>query len=141
MMRQTNDAYNRSVLLGCVGFGLLSVLIFVALMGVAVNKDRQRVRYPGSIPMTAHSNYSALPRQFRWDNSYRTSDPFPAVYEWYSITFGLGAEARALGGCILLEGSDKQFAWKRHTSVVVCDTPGERQIFITRSTSVATPLR
>lgn len=114
---------------------LLALLGAVALLGTALNSERKRAQYPGSVAVTAHSNYSALPSQFRWDNSYRTTDSFPAVYQWYSTTFNLGAESRALGGCILLDGTTTAFAIERYTSVILCDTPNGRLIYVTRSTA------
>ena len=135
-MIQERKAYNQKVLLGCGALFLLASLFFGVSLGTAVHNNRQLGRYPGAIPIVDHSNYSALPAEFRWDNSYRTSDPFPDVYEWYSINFELGTEARALGECILLEGSQKQLAWRQYTSVFLCDTPRERLIYITRSISL-----
>ena len=107
----------------------------LALLGSSVNRERKRAQYPGSVSLTGHSNYSALPSQFRWDNSYRTTDSFPTVYQWYSTTFDLGAEARALGDCILLDGTKSAFVVERYTSVVLCDTPSGRLIYVTRSTA------
>lgn len=120
---------------GCALLMLVAFLAAVALLGSSVSRERNRARYPGSVALTGHSNYSALPSQFRWDNSYRTTDPFPTVYEWYSTTFNLGAEARALGECILLDGTTSAFVVERYTSVVLCDTPTGRLIYVTRSTA------
>lgn len=121
-----------------MGCGVIIMVMFlggVALLGSSINRERKRAQYPGSVALTGHSNYSALPSQFRWDNSYRTTDPFPAVYEWYSTTFDLGSEARALGECILLDGTAGAFVVERYTSVVLCDTPTGRLIYVTRSTA------
>lgn len=120
---------------GCALFMLVALLAAVALFGSSVNRERKRAQYPGSVALTGHSNYSALPSQFRWDNSYRTTDSFPIVYQWYSTTFNLGAEARALGDCILLDGTTTAFVVERYTSVVLCDTPSARLIYVTRSTA------
>lgn len=120
---------------GCALFMLVALLAAVALFGSSVNRERKRAQYPGSVALTGHSNYSALPSQFRWDNSYRTTDSFPIVYQWYSTTFDLGAEARALGDCILLDGTTTAFVVERYTSVVLCDTPSARLIYVTRSTA------
>ena len=112
---------------------LLASLAAVALLGSAVNRERKVAQYPGSVALTGHSKYA--PSQFRWDNSYRTTDSFPAVYQWYSTTFELGAESRALGDCILLDGTRRVFVVERYTSVVLCDTPAGRLIYVTRSTA------
>jgi hypothetical protein len=60
---------------------------------------------------------------------------FTDVYNWYSVTYELGAESRAIGGCILLEGSKSQFAFSRHFSVFLCNTHFGQMIYVTRSTS------
>ncbi len=114
---------------------LVASLALVAFLGSMVSRERKRAQYPGSVSLTGHSNYSALPSQFRWDNSYRTTDSFPTVYQWYSTTFGLGAESRALGDCILLDGTKNALVVERYTSVVLCDTPTGRLIYVTRSTA------
>lgn len=114
---------------------LVGFLAAVALLGSFVSRERKQAQYPGSISLTGHSNYASLPSQFRWDNSYRTTDSFPAVYQWYSTTFDLGAEARALGDCILLDGTKRALVVERYTSVVLCDTPSGRLIYVTRSTA------
>ena len=79
--------YNRKILTGCGIIVLVVLLGGLALLGSSVNSERKRAQYPGSVSLTGHSNYSALPSQFRWDNSYRTTDSFPTVYQWYSTTF------------------------------------------------------
>ena len=127
--------YNRKILTGCAILVLLAVLGTAALLASSVSRERNRAQYPGSVALTGHSNYASLPSQFRWDNSYRTTDPFPVVYQWYSTTFELGAEARALGDCILLDGTTTAFVIERYTSVVLCDTPSGRLIYVTRSTA------
>jgi hypothetical protein len=89
----------------------------------------------GSLQVTSHSRYD-LPYRYRWDDVYRTSDPFNAVYNWYSVGFELGAESKAMGSCILLEGSSSQLTAQRIMTVFLCDTPAGRSIYVTRSTSL-----
>ncbi|MFQ5400582.1 MAG: hypothetical protein ACE5E7_13415 [Anaerolineae bacterium] len=115
---------------------MLSLFGLAWLLVLAINQERQATRYPGSIPVASHSNYSGLPNGFRWDDTYRTTDNFTDVYNWYSITFDLGAEARALGRCLLLEGTNEQYSLLRSISVFVCNTPGGQMIFVSRSTSL-----
>jgi hypothetical protein len=127
--------------MGCSVAALIGVLLLVVAGTVVVaawlvEEERLAVRYPGAIDISSHANYKGLPFDLRWDDAYRTTDAFPRVYQWYSTVFDLGAEVRALGGCILLEGSEKWLAIERHMSVVLCDTPTERMIFVTRSTSL-----
>jgi hypothetical protein len=128
-------AHNQSILAGC---GLITLIGVIALAGFLILlfvRDRESARYPGSVPISNHSNYKGLPFEYRWDNSYRTSDKFTDVYNWYSVIYDLGAESRAIGGCILLEGSKSQFTFSRHFSVFLCSTHFGQMIYVTRSTS------
>jgi hypothetical protein len=113
---------------------LLAVLALAAVVIVAIGRDRNVAHYPGALPLTHHSNYSGLPFQFRWDNSYFTTDNFTDVYNWYSVTFDLGAEARAIERCILLEGPADQIVIERYLSVLLCNTAEGQHIYVTRST-------
>jgi hypothetical protein len=120
-----------------VGCGLIVLLILLGLplaISRLVSKDRQAARYPGSTPISSHSNYRGLPFEFRWDDSYHTSDNFTDVYSWYSITFDLGSESRALEKCILLEGTSRAAVTSRNFSVFLCNTPGGQMIYVTRAT-------
>jgi hypothetical protein len=131
-----NDRWNLNVLLGCSA-GLIVLLFLLGAAGVAaIGRARNVAHYPGATPLTNHSNYSGLPYQFRWDNSYFTTDNFTDVYHWYSTTFHLGAEARANGSCILLEGPNDQIVLERYLSVLLCAAPEGQFIYVTRSTRV-----
>lgn len=112
------------------------MMVLAVSLILGFNREREAARYPGSRPVSSHNNYTGLPYHFRWDNTYRTTDPFVKVYNWYSVGFDLGAEARANGECILLEGNKHRLRFSRQMSVLLCDTPGERMIFVTRSTSL-----
>lgn len=134
-----SDRTNRqqNLVLGC---GLTSILLMVAILGIGGylwQSERDAAHYPGAVRISSHSNYQSLPREIRWDDSYRTADPFPDVYNWYSNGFGLGPEARANSNCILIEGSQRQALIERYTGVMLCDTPTGRMIFVTRSASLA----
>jgi len=128
-------ASNQSFLAGC---GLIFLVGTVAVVGILIllfARDRQAAQYPGSVALSNHSNYKGLPFEYRWDNSYRTFDNFTDVYNWYSVNFELGAEARANGKCILLEGANAQLVFSRHMSVFLCNTHFGQMIYVTRSTS------
>lgn len=131
---RTNRDYNQKILAGCAFAAVTAVIIIGALLVVAFNRDRQSAQYPGSQAISAHSNYRGLPRQYRWDNTYRTGDSFTAVYNWYSTTYDLGAESRANGKCILLEGSNTRLSIRRQTSVLLCNVGEQQMIYVTRST-------
>ncbi len=126
---------NKRLLAGCSL--LLTLLFFIAAFGLIslINRDRQQVQYPGSTPISAHSNYKSLPRSYRWDDSFRTNDEFRAVYEWYSLKFNMGAESRANGSCILLEADDRFFRFERFITVFICGTPQGQMVFVSRTTT------
>jgi hypothetical protein len=128
-------SYNQRLLFGC-GL-LLLIFFFVIAFGLlsVLNRDRDLVRYPGSTPLSAHSNYASLPRTYRWDDTFRTEDDFTAVYNWYSINFDMGAESRANGNCILLETTDQFFRTQRFMSVFICGTPEGQLVFVSRTTT------
>ena len=130
----TKRIYNQRIAIGC---GILLILFFfVVAFGLleAINRDREVVQYPGSVPIAAHSNYSNLPRSYRWDDTFRTDDEFRAVYEWYSVNFNMGSESRANGTCILLEADDEYFRVERFISVVICGAPDSQLVFVSRTT-------
>jgi hypothetical protein len=105
----------------------------VAVLSLILQNQRQAAQYPGSILLSSHSAYHRLPYHFRWDDAYRTPDPFVDVYRWYSLTFDLGAESRANGGCIELDGEDRQFLFRRRISVIVCNTPQGQLVYVMRA--------
>jgi hypothetical protein len=127
--------YNRKILAGCGLFVLLGLTAVIAFAALLITTDRQAAHYPNAEPISNHENYSGLPFSYKWDNAYRSTDPFPAVYNWYSTGFDLGPEMRANGRCILMEGSQKQLAATRYMSVLLCNTPNGNLIYVSRSTS------
>lgn len=136
-MVEENRALNQYFVAGC---GLITLFGVIALAGFLILlfiRDQQAAQYPGSVALSNHSNYRGLPFEYRWDNSYRTSGNFTDIYNWYSITFDLGAEARANGECILLEGTNARLVFSRHISVFLCNTHFGQMIYVTRSTSLA----
>jgi hypothetical protein len=127
--------YSQRLLAGC---GLLLIIFFfvVAFALVALlNRDRGLAQYPGSTPLSTHSNYASLSRAYRWDDTFRTQDDFTAVYNWYSINFDMGAEARANGNCILLETNDQFFRAQRFMSVFIRGTPEGQLVFVSHTTT------
>ena len=126
--------YNQRIVVGC-GF-LLIIFFFGIAFGLIelVKRDREAVRYPGSTYIAMHSNYNGLPRSYNWDDTFRTTDGFHAVYEWYSVTFNMGAESRANGGCILLETDAQYLLAKRFMTVTICGAPEGQLVFVDRST-------
>jgi len=136
MIDKENRNHNASLLLGCGG--LSAILFFIAAFALItiLSRDREAARYPGATPISSHSNYTGLPFQYRWDDSYLVDDNFTAVYSWYSITFNLGAESQANGGCILMDGQNGEFLVKRFVTVLVCVHPDGQMVYVTRTTAV-----
>ncbi|HOU39720.1 MAG TPA: hypothetical protein PK829_00470 [Promineifilum sp.] len=131
---KTTAEQNGRLLTGCALVAVLLLFALAVTLALAIRRDRDLGRYPGATPITSHSNYSGLPRQFRWDNSYFTTDSFNEVDNWYSVTFGLGAESRAMERCILLEGPAEWLWLVRDTSVLLCNAPEGQLIYVTRTT-------
>lgn len=122
-----------------VGCGVVAALLLfgAALVAIlAIRQERLATRYPGSVPIASHSNYSGLPSRFRWDDTYRTTDNFNDVYNWYSVTFELGAESRANGRCLLLEDTQQQLFLERSMTVFLCNAPDGQTIFVSRFTGI-----
>lgn len=132
-MQLSQKRDHRTIYLGCAVLALIALMALLGLMALVLRQERRSAKYPGSVQISSHSNYKALPREFRWDDSYRTGDSFPQVYNWYSRSFGLGPERRANGTCILMEGNRERLSVQRYMGVMVCDTPNGRMIFVSRS--------
>ena len=135
VMDDKNKTYNHIILEGCGVVALLAVVVLAGTLILFFNLDRKEAQYPGSMPISSHSNYGGLPFEFRWDDSYQTTDNFVRVYNWYSVTFDLGSEARAMGNCIVLDRSHGQWSVERHMNVSLCNTPAGQLIYVTRFTT------
>ena len=134
IMDERDRSFKQMGLAGCGLVAFVSAMCLLLSVIYWIGQDRQTARYPGSIPISSHSNYKGLPFEYRWDDTYRTSDSFNKVYNWYSITFDLGSESRALSGCILLEGTASSPVVSRQYSVLLCNTQRGQMIYVTRST-------
>ncbi len=128
--------YNAKILIGCGSVMIMFFFMAAFVLLNVMNKDRDQARYPGATTISSHSNYSGLPYEYRWDDSYLVRDNFTAVYQWYSVTFNLGAEARANGDCIELDGQTKQLRVRRTVNVLLCTTPVGQRVYVTRITAV-----
>jgi hypothetical protein len=135
-MTAKDQAYNQKMMFGCGTVAALFLFGLALAAILAIKQERLATRYPGSVPIASHSNYSGLPSRFRWDDTYRTTDNFNDVYNWYSVTFELGAESRANGRCLLLEGTQNQLFLERSINVFLCNAPNGQTIFVSRFTAV-----
>jgi hypothetical protein len=126
--------YNQRFLASCAVLMVLALIGLMALMTLIAKQNRQIAQFPDSQPIASHSNYSRFPTRYKWDDSYLTNASFTEVYNWYSITFDMGAEARAEGRCIWLESHQERWIIQRSMGVFLCDTPKGRMIFVSQTT-------
>ena len=136
MLDDKNTNYNAMILFGCTAFIVFLFFIASFSMIAVLNQERESARYPGATSVSSHSNYTGLPFKFRWDDSYIVRDNFTAVYNWYSVTFNLGAESQANGNCIQLDGQQEQYFIERHVIVMICKTTKGQRIYVSRVTAV-----
>ncbi|MEP7358243.1 MAG: hypothetical protein ABI847_13440 [Anaerolineales bacterium] len=123
-----------------LGAGLVTAVILLAL-GAFVVRYRAAADYPGAELMAGQDTYAAWPNPtLKRDTSYLSNDPFPAVYNFYSAGFGLGPEAYAQSNCIQMARSFTDLlVIERHMSVMLCDTPRGRMIFVMRAVTLRLP--
>jgi hypothetical protein len=116
------------------------LLLTVALscgggLGLTVYQTYQASNYPNG-RLISDQNLVFYTPNFAWRRTsvYRTDDPFPKVYNWYSRRFSLGPESHAQSNCILMAKS-VTVGWgvEEQTSVTVCNTPTDRMMFVMRS--------
>ena len=128
---------------------LWGLLLLAAVVGVAAllgfgwlaARYQDAADYPGAARMAGQNIYKFSPNlTIRRDTSYRTSDPFPTVYNFYSAGFALGPESYAQSNCIQMSDTTTDLhVLQRTMAVTVCDTRGGRMIFVMRSLSLRLP--
>jgi hypothetical protein len=134
-----NEIHGYRYRLGC---GLLGLFLLIGIMGftlVAFTREREAARFPGAQIVSEHNNYRRFPFHYQWNNSYRTTASFTEVYNWYSLTFDMGAEARANGECITLETDEQRYQVRHAMSVFICGTTDGQLIYVTRGVSWVRP--
>ena len=135
-LENQNEGCVRRLKLGCFSTAIIFLFLITGSLLYALDQEREAARYPGSILLSEHNNYSGFPYMFRWDNSYQTNDTVNKVYNWYSITFDMGAESKANGSCIYLEDSFVRLRIQRTMSVFICGTKDGQLIYVSRSTAL-----
>jgi hypothetical protein len=114
---------------------LLAVALSCGLIGVPLYQLSRATEYPGATHTSDENLFNYTPN-FAWRHTaaYRTTDPFPKVYNWYSTRFALGPEAYAQSSCILMARSST-IIWRveEQMSVTVCNTPTDRMMFVMRA--------
>jgi hypothetical protein len=134
------DADRRQwAVLGLLATMGLAVLAAALAAGALLARYFAEVDYPGAAPASDHTLYRLYPAlTLRRTTSYRTQDSFPQVYNHYSSGFALGPEMHAQSGCILMARDSKTFyVLDGQMSVMLCDTPAGRLIFIMRSLTLS----
>lgn len=108
---------------------------------VALVRYYNAADYPGAATIPSGDTVKYWPHlSIRRNTSYRTPDPLPRVYNWYSNGFSLGPESYALGNCIQIARSFTDFyVVEREISVTLCDTSSGRMIFVMRSLTLLLP--
>jgi hypothetical protein len=124
-------------------WGLLLLAVVVgagALLGFLwlAARYQDAADYPGAARVAGQYIYKFSPNlTVRRDTAYRTADPFPNVYNFYSAGIELGPEAYAQSSCIQMSQAVTELrVFQRSMSVTVCDTPSGRLIFVMRSLSL-----
>lgn len=118
--------------LGLAGWTVTTVAALAIVLSIFF--IRSAADYPGAMLVSDHSLYRISPRLYvRRDTSYRTTDAFPVVYNFYSNGFKLGPEKHAEGSCILMENTQSIGVLQNNMAVMLCDTQNGRMIFVMRS--------
>jgi hypothetical protein len=122
-------------LLLLAGGALVGLLLTAAWLAA---RYQDAADYPGASRVSGQNIYKFSPNlTIRRDTAYRTDDPFPAVYNYYSAGFALGPESYAQSNCIqMADAVTEMRVFKRTMSVTVCDTRSGRLIFVMRSLSL-----
>jgi hypothetical protein len=97
--------------------------------------------YPGAATIDTDDELRLWPSLiFKRVESYRGTDPFNVIYNWYSRQFELGPERFANGNCLLMARSATLFGpLSLNASVMVCETTIDRMMFITRTYTLRYP--
>lgn len=115
--------------------GLAAAAGLAALLGLGLWASYLPADYPGAIRSASETKLRYTPGLvLRRVSAYRSSDPFPKVYQWYSRRFDLGPESHAQGACVNM-GRSFTTLWliKEQITVTICGTPNGQMMFVDRS--------
>jgi hypothetical protein len=106
-----------------------------AVLAVLLAQTWRATDYPGATRVSDQNLAIYTPNfVLRRTTVYRTDDPFPQVYNWYSNQFILGPENYAQGTCISMSNAaDRGWLLEEQMSVMVCNTPNGRMMFVMRA--------
>lgn len=106
-----------------------------AMLSLLLARTYRATDYPGATRV-ADQNLTIYSPNFvlRRTTVYRTDDPFPQVYNWYSNQFVLGPENYAQSNCISMSNAaNRGWLLEEQMSVMVCNTPTGRMMFVMRA--------
>jgi hypothetical protein len=116
----------------------ITAALIVALwgsLGFAAWRTYHAAEYPGA---TAVSDANLV----RWGpnlaikrtETFRSTDTFDKIYNWYSRQFDLGPERFANSNCLLMARSSNVIGpLALTTSVMICTTSADRMMFVQRT--------
>lgn len=121
-----------------VRIALITLTLFVLIWGGLAYMSWQTyhaAEYPSATAIDASDTARASPNlTFRRVETYRSTDPFNKIYNWYSQRFGLGPERFANSNCLLMARSSNILGpIALNASVMVCNTTTDRMMFVQRT--------
>lgn len=133
--KPSRHVWRRIVLAVCLAgllfWGGLAGVLYLMLNDIA---------YPNAVPIASQTIVKRSSNLvIRRDASYRTSDAFNLVYDWYSSGFMLGPERYGQGSCILMARASRLLRIEQNMSVMVCNTPTGRMAFVMREFTLRYP--
>lgn len=135
-MRDKFAGHESKFLLGCAALAVLFLLGMAALIPAAFRQDRHEMVYPDATPVFSRDNYSNLPQEIRWSDSYFSEDEFYDVRDWYIFERGLQMEDSGAVMCQSLNRYEERLLVKRRTTVVICETIDGQEISVTTATAL-----
>ena len=110
---------------------LLTAVLFVLIwggFGLLAWRTYHAGKYPNATTVDTGDVWRASPSLFfKRVESYRSTDPFNLIYNWYSRQFDLGPERFANGNCLLMARSSTLLGpLNLNASVMVCNTAADR---------------
>jgi hypothetical protein len=119
----------------------LAVLAALLAFGALLFRYFHGVDYPGALLLSDQTRFRLSPVvRLSRSSTYQTTDSFSQVYIWYSAGFALGPEQYALGSCNQMwRRSEALLILETQMSVMVCDTPTGRMMFVERSLMLTWP--
>ena len=123
-----------------LGIMLLAIVFWGGLAG-ALYSVIYNLDYPGATYVSGQTLFKRNSNlTIRRDVAYRSNEEFNKLYHWYSVGFQLGTERYGQSRCILLARTS-QWLWRieQNMSVMLCDAPSDRMIFVMRSFTLRYP--